>query len=536
MIVVTITSGTNSAHDTDDQGVNIPATATYTLTVTRASSDPVVQFSSATYSGAEGEDIAIRLNLDKAQAADFRIWVRLDLVASVADYESDFSFGDCYPGEMSCEFGIGVLDVTIPAGGTTYDYDIRTIDDGQVEGSESFTLDLAYVGSPFALGANGRATVTITDNDEASVIVSTETVSMDEDTTGNEEADATYTITLGSQPDDWVRVYPESAFSCKVGVIHGYSVADPEAEEITYVRRGGFVEFSRHNWDQPQTVRLRAEHDFDAVDETVVISHRIETASASAEYRTVTAPSVTVNVDDKHTPALMVEKSSLSPAAGETVRYRVYLSADPAPIYGASPADCYDYTQSHTVTIGATSSDTDKVTITPASVTFTADDYDPKTFYVTGVSAGNVTITHSVSGTDPAYTGDSLVLQQVAVSVPAQQNSAQEPPSSPQEGSEPTAVQPLPGPVLDVRLTATEDSLKVTWNAPETGLPPTRYIVHIAPVGGGKGETKNLKAKRSSVTFRGLEAGRTYRIFVRAKNAEGKGPRVKAMVTLPDGL
>ncbi len=160
---------------------------------------------------------------------------------------------------------------------------------------------------------------------------------------------------------------------------------------------------------------------------------------------------------------------------------------------------------------------------------------DPKTIYVTGVSAGNVTITHAVSGTDPAYTGDPLVLQQVAVSVPAQQKSAQESPSSPQEGSEPVAVQPpLPGPVVEVRLAATSDSLTVSWRPPETGVAPTRYIVHIAPVGGGKGETKEPKAKRTSVTFRGLEAGETYRVFVRAKNAEGKGPRAKARVTLPE--
>ena len=309
---------------------------------------------------------------------------------------------------------------------------------------------------------------------------------------------------------------PESAFSCKVGVIRG------------------FVEFSRHNWDQPQTVRLRAEHDFDAVDEEVVISHRIETASASAEYRTVTAPSVTVSVKDKHPPALMVEKESLAPGVGETVQYRVYLSADPRPIYGAAPADCYDYTSSHTVIIGAESSDTDKVTINPSSVTFTAADYEPKTFYVTGVASGSVTITHSVSGTDPAYTGDSLVPQQVVVSVPAQQESTPEPPpSSPQEAPDPVAMQRLPGPVLEVRLAAAGDRLKVTWMPPKTGLPPTRYIVHIAPAG-GKGETKTPKAEKTSVTFRGLEAGQTYRIFVRAKNEAGKGPRVKAMVTMPE--
>ncbi len=514
VIVVSVTSGTSPAHSTDEKGERVPVTKTYTVTVTRASDDPVIQFSSATYSGTEGDTISIQLSLAEAQTEDFRIWVR-QVPPGTADHEADFSFGDCYPGEDRCDFGMGVLDVTIPAGDTTYDYDIRTVDDHRVEESESFTLDLAYGGSPYALGANARAVVTIVDNDEAGVIVSAKTVSMDEETTGNEEAAATYTIRLESQPDDWVRIYPESAFSCKVGVIRG------------------FVQFSEHNWDQPQTVRLRAEHDFDAVDEEVVVSHRIETASGAAEYRTVTVPSVTVSVDDKHMPALMVEKYSLMPAAGETAQYRVYLSADPAPIFGANPADCYDYTSSHTVIITATSSDTDKVTVSPASVTFTADDYDPKTIYVTGVSAGNVTITHAVSGTDPAYTGAPLVLQQVAVSVPAQQRRAQEPPSSPQEGTEPEPVR-LPGPVLEVRLAATEDRLTFSWKAPETGDPPTRYIVQIAPVGGGKGETKTLKAKRTSVSFRGLEAGGTYRIFIRAQNKEGKGPRVKARVTLPE--
>ena len=425
VIEVEVTSGTSPAHEENAQGERIPATATYTVTVTRASDDPVLQFGSATYIGTEGDTITIQLSLSEAQSEDFRVWVRSDL-RSAADFESDFSFGDCLTGEGSCEFGIGVLDVTIPAGDTTYDYDIRTVDDHRVEESETFTLDLAYIGSPFALGANGRAVVTIVDNDEAGVIVSTETVSMKEETTGNEESNATYTIRLESQPDDWVRVYPESAFSCKVGVIRG------------------FVEFSRHNWDQPQTVRLRAEHDFDAVDEEVVISHRIEAASRAAEYRAVTVPPVTVSVDDKHMPALIVTKSSLTPLPGETVSYRVHLSADPAPIYGANPADCHDYSSSHTVIITPTSSDTEKVTISPASVTFTADDFDPKTFYVTGVSAGDVTITHAVTGTDPAYTGEPLVLQQIAISVPAQQKSAQEPPSSPQTAPEPEGVQEGP--------------------------------------------------------------------------------------------
>ncbi len=518
VIKVEVESGTTSAHSKDEHGALVPVTKTYTINVQRKSSDPVIQFGSATYSGTEGDTIAIQLRLDEAQSEDFRIWVRLDL-SSDADYESDFSFGDCYPGEVTCDFGIGVLDVTIPAGDTTYDYNIRTIDDDQDEGSETFTLDFAYIGSPYVLGANSEAVITIADNDGPGVIVSTETVSMDEDTSGNEEADATYTIKLNSQPDDWVRVYAESAFPCKVTVLRG------------------FVEFSRHNWDQPQKLRVRSYPDYDGVDEEVVISHRIETASRSAEYRTVTVAPVTVSVADNNPATLLVQKESLMPLIGESERYWVYLNADPSPIYGENPADCYDYTDSHTVIINAVSDDTDVATVSPSSLTFTADDYFVlKSFTVTRVGSGDVRITHTASGTDPAYTSEPLMLQSVLVTEPViNPGSAPDPPTLPQEGREPERVQrPLPGPVGEVQLTATTDSLTVNWSAPDTGAEPTRYIAHIAPVGGGKGETKNPKAKRTSVTFRGLEAGKSYRIFVRAQSQAGKGPRVKVIVTLPE--
>nr|MCQ3803698.1 fibronectin type III domain-containing protein [Acidimicrobiia bacterium] len=50
----------------------------------------------------------------------------------------------------------------------------------------------------------------------------------------------------------------------------------------------------------------------------------------------------------------------------------------------------------------------------------------------------------------------------------------------------------------------------------------------------GKGKTKTPKAKKTQVRFDNLEAGRTYKVWVRAQNEAGKGERVHATITLPE--
>ncbi|MCY4442671.1 MAG: fibronectin type III domain-containing protein, partial [Deltaproteobacteria bacterium] len=52
--------------------------------------------------------------------------------------------------------------------------------------------------------------------------------------------------------------------------------------------------------------------------------------------------------------------------------------------------------------------------------------------------------------------------------------------------------------------------------------------------GDGKGRTKTPKAKKTKVSFENLEAGRTYKVWVRAQNEAGKGERGHATVTLPE--
>ena len=93
-----------------------------------------------------------------------------------------------------------------------------------------------------------------------------------------------------------------------------------------------------------------------------------------------------------------------------------------------------------------------------------------------------------------------------------------------------------PGRVVNLRLSDAADSVTVSWDAPQRGDAPTRYIAHLKPSDGGKGKTHRPQAGKTTTTFRSLEAGATYNVWVRAQNEAGKGERVHASITLPDGV
>ena len=100
----------------------------------------------------------------------------------------------------------------------------------------------------------------------------------------------------------------------------------------------------------------------------------------------------------------------------------------------------------------------------------------------------------------------------------------------------PTAPTEAPGPVVNLHLSATADSVTATWESPATGGAPTRYIAHIRPEDGehGSGKTKYPNTKKLETTFRNLEAGKTYKVWIRGENAVGKGERIHATITLPE--
>ncbi|WP_419855007.1 fibronectin type III domain-containing protein [Candidatus Poriferisodalis sp.] len=83
-----------------------------------------------------------------------------------------------------------------------------------------------------------------------------------------------------------------------------------------------------------------------------------------------------------------------------------------------------------------------------------------------------------------------------------------------------------PGPPTGLTANEAGDAITVSWQAP-TGSTPTGYIVRAIPDCGGKKKTKRVSADTTSVTFGNLKHCDTYKFWVRARNAAGKGERAK---------
>ena len=138
--------------------------------------------------------------------------------------------------------------------------------------------------------------------------------------------------------------------------------------------------FRPNNWSVPQTVTVTA------VDDTIPNPNKkrsvlIRHAVSGGGYQGVITPSVSVTVtDDDSGKTVMLSKSQLSVAEdGGKDTYTISLNGEP----------------DGTVTINLTSSNTNSVTVSPPTLTFTTDDSNssdywnkPRTVTVTGVDDG----------------------------------------------------------------------------------------------------------------------------------------------------
>ena len=220
------------------------------------------------------------------------------------------------------------------------------------------TVTVSHSVSGYGSVTANSVTVTVTDNDTAGVSVEPTSLSPSEGVT------LTYTMTLVTLPSGNVTITPSSGDSGALSV---------EPASLT---------FTPSNWDTPQTVSVTGVQDADTANETVTVSHSV------SGYGSVTANSVTVTVTDNDTAGVKVTPISLSPSEGVTLAYTVTLVTLPA----------------GNVTINPSSSDSGAVSVLPASLTFTAANWNtPQTVSVTGVqdddaSNETVTVSHSVSG------------------------------------------------------------------------------------------------------------------------------------------
>ncbi len=241
--------------------------------------------------------------------------------------------------------------------------------------------------------------VTVTDNDTGQIGVKVEplTLNVTEGQSGKP-----YKVSLGTRPSG--NVYITTA------------IVPAEPGESGVRVSPATIVLNSNNWGPGRTVTVSAVRDQDGDDEMgTTIAHAIDTERTTAtEYLTWyerpenDVDSVTVNVSDVDKPGVQVSPETLRINEGRSGTYSVKLNTQPT-------AD---------VTV-AVSSSNDDLTMEPASLTFTPDNWSqPQWVTVTArddndAADDTATLRHSVSSGDGAYnTGQTDVTVTVTVTDP----------------------------------------------------------------------------------------------------------------------
>ncbi|WP_419553867.1 cell wall-binding repeat-containing protein [Candidatus Poriferisodalis sp.] len=209
--------------------------------------------------------------------------------------------------------------------------------------------------------------VAIAENDTAEITVSAAQLTVDEIGTG------TYTVVLSHPPASEVTIK-----------VTGADDVSTNPSQLV---------FDASTWDTPQTVTVIAGNDDDAYDDTVEIAHTVVEGSAE-EYFELTVASVTVTVTDADTAGLSVSPGGIGILEEGSGTYTVELTSEP----------------SDEVTVGIPGGGP-VVTVEPAILTFTADNWDkPVTVTVTiahddNTNSENDALTHTTDSDAPDYKG-----------------------------------------------------------------------------------------------------------------------------------
>jgi hypothetical protein len=193
--------------------------------------------------------------------------------------------------------------------------------------------------------------------------------------------DATFTVVLDTQPEEDVTIALSSSDT-------GEGTVSPAT-----------LTFTADNWDAPQTVTVTGVDDTEADGDATYTIVTAAATSADPDYEGLDADDVSVTNTDDETAGITVEPTSglTTNEMGGTDTFTIVLNAQPT-------AD---------VTIALSSSDTGEGTVSPASVTFTVDDWSaPQTITVTGVDDPDADgpieytiVTGAANSTDSEYAG-----------------------------------------------------------------------------------------------------------------------------------
>ena len=240
----------------------------------------------------------------------------------------------------------------------------------------SLTHTFSGGGPAYASVTIDAVTVNVDDDEEADVTV----VGRQFPLAVGEGATATYTLELTSPPTVDVTVAVSSTTAATVN-------STPPLPLI----------FTSANWNTARTVTVMGAEDADADDAVATLMHTL--TGGGPAYASVTIADITVNVDDDETAGVTVSESVLRFNEGATDTYTLVLTTPPTAA----------------MTISVMTDDEDAASVSPATLTFTMDDWNTaKMFTVTGeqdadANTETVTLTHTFSGGGPAYAGPPAV-------------------------------------------------------------------------------------------------------------------------------
>ena len=335
--------------DTLPAGVSEGSTGETTISITDDDLPSVtVSFEQGSYTVAEGNTVTVKVTLSE----DPERTVTILLTKANQD------------GASSADYSGVPANVVFNASDTEKSITFTATADDDNDDGESVKLGFDTLPTGVSAGTTSETTVSINDDDDASLVLSTTTLPIGEAGSG------AFTVKLGSKPTATVTV--------------SISSGDTGAATVSH----SSLSFSASNWNTAQTVTVSGVNDDDTSNETLNVS-----LSASDGGYTGETAEVSVTVSDNDTANLVVTPTSLTVAEASEGDFTVKLATQP----------------SASVTVSVSSDDTGAATLSTASLAFTATNWNTaQTVTVSGVNDADTsdeTVTVSLAAQDGGYAG-----------------------------------------------------------------------------------------------------------------------------------
>ncbi|ABS27125.1 Calx-beta domain-containing protein [Anaeromyxobacter sp. Fw109-5] len=254
---------------------------------------------------------------------------------------------------------------------------VTGVDDAVADGAIAYAVNLSATSTDTLYdGATRAVPVTNTDDDAAGIAVGAPSATA----TSEAGTSATFTVVLTSQPTASVTV-PVSSSDTTEGTVAPASLV-----------------FTTANWNAPQTVTVTGVDDAAVDGDQSYLAALGPATSADAAYAGRDPADLTFTNTDNDVAGLIASPSTglVTTEAGGTASFQLTLASQPS-------AD---------VVVALSSSDTTEGTVAPATVTFTAGNWNSaQTVTVTGVDDAVVdgaiayAVNLSATSTDPGYGG-----------------------------------------------------------------------------------------------------------------------------------